>query len=824
MTEKSGATARNSGKKGIWALYFIIPLAFIAIGVLLIWLLNGNGSYPDGADTMYHLYRGDAVYKGISKGDLWLSLDPAWYNGAQLLRYEAPLSAYIIAACIAIAGGNVLRGYLFYVFFLYIAGAAVWFAVGIKTKRLFTGSVLGAVWFLVPSNLYALFVQGDMAFSLSVVIMPFLLYAAYEYLQNPRWTMLPAVTASTLLIVLSSTASGIICAVSLLVFSVIYLIINRSRRKVLDMYLSVLAAFAVAGLWLLPSIIGANGAGSSAESLGNYFQNLWTSINPVDRLLSGNAKYYFGMSLLALAVFGALCSAKKTMAGFWTAIVIYLCSAASMYAVISFLPGGENLQLLRFFSIAACMILTGFLLWKTLKKPVAVAAVLLICLDIVPSLSLIYGAQGGETPEERLNRQQSATLIAEAQSITNQRLALIDGGSLDSMGAMLVSDWNNSLKGSFGGNAKAASDYSNLSQLDRALKGGNFLYLFDRCMELGNDTVIVAVSEINTYAYSLARLDDAAAQVGYNIIDFNDGYRLYHMDIEGGWGTKARYRAIGIGNAAPSISLTFPTMEETDSANINDYSYEQLCKYDLVYLDGFTYDDREQAEELVIKLSENGVRVVIAADGIPQDSNHSQRFLGVTCNDITFSNGYPELDTVDGLLNTDLFPAEYSKWQTVYLEGLDEVWGSVCEDDGFKPDFYGTVKNDNIVMVGINLTYFYGLTEDPSVGKLLERAMNISSSELPLRRAVPLDITYSAGSIKISSGEDDVNTAVVYQDIFKSGKDIKSNNNLLYVQKGDTVIELKYPYLWQGLLISLAGMALAASLYIFVRKRLKQHR
>ena len=54
--------------------------------------------------------------------------------------------------------------------------------------------------------------------------------------------------------------------------------------------------------------------------------------------------------------------------------------------------------------------------------------------------------------------------------------------------------------------------------------------------------------------------------------------------------------------------------------------------------------------------------------------------MGVTCNQISFSNGYPEMDTIDGLLNTDLFPPDYTEWNTVYLEGLDDVWGTVYDD------------------------------------------------------------------------------------------------------------------------------------------------
>ena len=46
--------------------------------------------------------------------------------------------------------------------------------------------------------------------------------------------------------------------------------------------------------------------------------------------------------------------------------------------------------------------------------------------------------------------------------------------------------------------------------------------------------------------------------------------------------------------------------------------------------------DKETAEDLVLRLSRAGVKVIIYADGIPKDKRtHSQNFLGVTCSLIT---------------------------------------------------------------------------------------------------------------------------------------------------------------------------------------------
>ena len=267
--------------------------------------------------------------------------------------------------------------------------------------------------------------------------------------------------------------------------------------------------------------------------------------------------------------------------------------------------------------------------------------------------------------------------------------------------------------------------------------------------------------------------------------------------------------------------MQFPAVETADSANLNDYTYEELSGYKEVFLNGFTYDDKETAEDLVLRLSRAGVKVIIYADGIPKDKRtHSQNFLGVTCSLITFHNGYPDMDTRIGTIYPDMFPQGHTTWNTVYLDGLDTVWGTFY-DNGLNLDFYGTVNNDNIIMTGLNLTYFYSLTDDISVGQLLSNMSGISSEELPDRKIVPLKVEYGNNEITITSNNDNVNTTLAYHDIFSSSSDITHRNNLMYVNKGTTVIKMRYPYLWQGALVSAAGVVLMV-VWLIVKKR-KEH-
>lgn len=83
-------------------LLFLMPFVYLLTAWLVIWLINANGVYPSGSDTMYHVYRGDYVYNSIKSGNLFPLYDPMWYNGVKLLRYWSPLPAYVMALCLII--------------------------------------------------------------------------------------------------------------------------------------------------------------------------------------------------------------------------------------------------------------------------------------------------------------------------------------------------------------------------------------------------------------------------------------------------------------------------------------------------------------------------------------------------------------------------------------------------------------------------------------------------------------------------------------------------------------------------------------------------
>lgn len=798
-------------KTGHEIAYVLVPILYGLLAIAIAMLVCWSGQYPLGSDTMTHIYRGDMVYNAIKDGNIFPLYDAMWYNGVEVLGWCAPIPLYFMAFCQAVAGGSSIDGYLIFVGFIFFAGAIAWMFIGIRKNRMFMCSFIGILWFFMPHNLYVLFFEGNLPRALCVVILPLFISYIYDYISEGRLGNLVKLMIAYALMALCDSEYVVMAAISVVGFSVIYGIIHRKWKRQLEALVGMAAAFMTTGIYFVAHIMSGSGSGN-AETMYKYFQNILKSLNPVERYTSLNQFYYFGLAVFLLTVFGILFSKKKSVPGFCTAIIILLGTTSSAYSILSVIPGGSSLVMCQYISIALCLALYAFVMWDSLKKYMQLIICVLLVLDAVPSLNLVYGSLSGVPVEERFDEQNETTLIAKAKEISQQRIALLDGSELEAVGNYLVTNYENGKAASFGSDWASAVTQTNLAQLNRALSGGFYDYLFDRCLDLGNDTVLIKLSQMDAAALSVTKLDEAAENAGYELAGSNEFYRLYHVDMEGNWGTVTKYPAIGIGTGASVISLAFPAVQEMTSHNLNDYTFEELSRYEMIYLSGFTYNDRESAESLIVRLSEAGVRIVILADGIPESrDSHSKEFLGVICNNVKFSNGYPFLDTKIGVLDCGFFPQGNEEWDTVYVSGLDEVWGTVQEDE-MNLDFYGTVKNDNIIVVGLNLTYYYAITEDEGVGRLLEDITDMSAGRTPDRQLVPLTVRYGNNSITITSKKDGVNTSLAYHKMFRSSQDISEENNLLYVQAGTTEIKMKYRYFYPGLIVAILGLCMAAAL------------
>jgi len=801
-----------------------ILLLYLLIAGLLMLVIYQNGNYPSGSDTMFHVYRGDAIYQSIKQGNWFPLLDPNWYNGAEILRYWAPFPAYCLAVCQFFAGGNLFTGYLWFCAIVFFLGACAWLRIGIARKRVALGAFLGILWFFMPNNLFALFGEGNLARSLCMIFLPLFVHYLYAYLCEENKRALFYMMVTSLFMVLCHLGYAGMIFLAVLVYLVCYMVLYRNGKKVFHVIIGIACSFLWTGIWTIASLQGGITSTDSSQVMKGFFQSAAISLNPFHRMTVGMETFYFGLAAFILAVAGVVLSKRKSIFGFATGVLIFLATTKTMYPIISRLPGSQYLWMLRFISIALALILFSFLVWDTLKKPLVVLVCILLVIDTVPSMELVYGKFDGKTVEERMDEFSEKTLIMDAKNVTTQRMAFMDKSLTGATGAYTTSAYGGITPVTFGAGWQGANTAENIVQLNEALEQGYYTYLFDRCLELGNDTVLIDVTLLQNAEHDIEAVERAANRIGYQCVSANEGYRVYHLNTYPMFGMVTSYEAIAIGATTENFSMLYPAMEVGASSDLNAYTYNELAKYKLVFLDRFTYSNRKEAEELVRRLSRDGVRVVISADGIPIDEKTGiQEFLGVNGYGVQFSNGYPMIVTRTESLYLDLFRGEHADWKTVYLEGLDDCWAFI-EDKGKTLEFYGTVENDNIVFVGLNLVYHATLTKDATAIELLSQAMNpITTQDVPERTLVPVEISYSGNSIYIASDYDNVNTCIAYHDNFdvRGGRTVYEENNLTYVDAGVTEIDLYFPYFWQGMIVTIVGVILAGVLLTVVNKQKK---
>lgn len=801
----------------------LFPVLYALLAVLLAALAMQNGLWPSETNAMYPLYCGGLLYRSAGQGLGKILYDTAWFGGSETLRYFGPVPTCVLAVCQWLAGGDAISGAYLFLGLLFFTSACLWLAIGARCGRPFLGGILGIVWFFMPYHLHTLWVQGDVARSLIFCLLPLLFDHTRRYLQAPAWQKLPFFGLLFCLFFLTQPGGAVMAALAWSVLVLLHRFVFGTGRGIGALFLMELSGVLAAGLWLVPFCLSGAVRSDFSAAMQESFQPVAQSLNPVPYFENAHSAVYFGAALCVVCAACLLFAPKHRRAEAAAALVLLALSSEICYAAAQILPGAAFLRGVWLFSAAAALGLLAFLHWNTLKKPLAVLLVVLLALDAVPSAAMLLPPDGAVVPaEERMNEVYTATLREEAQQLTTQRLAILDEDALGAEGVYLASAWQNGVPILGGVNLRQSEIQENLTQLNRAVESGCYLYVFDRCLEMGCDTVLLQTALVKGEDQNAGAVQAAAARLGYALANDNGTYQLYHREAGSSWGVVSQYPAIGIGTTAGYTSLVYPAMQETGDPNLNHYTFEQLCGYELVLLSGFTCEDTRAAEDLVLRLSEAGVRVVIAADGIPLNrTSHMREFLGVVCNNIRFTNGYPELDTIDGILNTKLFPPDHAEWNCVYTEGLDNVWGSVL-DNGLHLPFYGTVKNDNIVVVGLNLHYYYSLTQDEAVGALLSHGMQLPGSRLPERTLVPVQVEYGKNTITVQTDADGVNTGLSAKECF-AGEELDFQNHFLMADHGTMVIRLRYPHVGAGAACSAAGILLMAAV-VWYRKKLENRR
>ena len=785
------------------AIFIVITVA----AALFFWLTK-TGSYPWGSDSWYHLFKGHMLYNEILKGDFFPLYNSVWYNGVEPLRYWAPLPHYLLALFELITQGNTSMAYNLFISFLFVIGALGWIFWGEKTGRRRLGIILAVLWFFLPDNLRVMFSEGNISRVTVSAVLPYLFLGVWEYLETKNKKAFFAVPVCMMLITLCHAMISAMVGITICVFALLYGIVNKRIKGSVVITAAAFFGVLAAGIWLYPALTGgilSMDKESVGELMKGFTYNWYESLNPFLRLSNPDV-FYFSISVILIAVAGILWGSKKSKAGFGVAVLIFLGTTKTFLPIVEKIPLSQLLWMMRFTPLAMGAFLTGLFLWKNIRKPV-----LLMCLGLLIVDSLLSFSVLGHNSEMPDDLQKS---LDQAVDITTQRTALLDLSEFGSFPSYyLAFNEKKSVNQVFGSGWQGAKTSQNVMWMNTALEKQWYTFLFDRCLEMGADSVIVKKDKIKDMGVFLEKAYD----VGYQKVNEDKLCIILKYPVNKSFGTKVQYEGIGIGKYADNISFLFPKFEHGNSEYIDDYSEEELLKYDVIYLSGFKYHNKEKAEKLTESLGQKGKKVIIDLTDADVDILSSRpSFLGVMAQPVTFKSAYPSL-IIEGkeyIVKSSL-PKGYETWNTIYLENLDNVIGS-SELDKQELNFIGTKLNSNISFIGFNIPYFAVETGDTEAIGILEKMTGMKAMEKPQRELVEINVETNGTSLEINSAEGNVVTGVANLDSFITSKgSYRVLHNMIQIDEDTLIIKMKYPYFTKSVSISVTGILLILLLFMF---------
>ena len=358
---------------------------------------------------------------------------------------------------------------------------------------------------------------------------------------------------------------------------------------------------------------------------------------------------------------------------------------------------------------------------------------------------------------------------------------------------------------------QGAETGDNIVLLTEALDRQYYRFLFDRAVELGDDPVLIRKSDLEKQSLTITESEQDAAIGGYSMVQEMTTAYVYKRETPESFGTVTRYYGLAIGKYADEMTLLYPAFVAGNSDVIEDYSVEELSRYDTLFLTGFEYHDQSKAEAILMDVAAAGTRVVIDSTHVPANKNNKQEiFLGVFAQQIHFDERYPVLSYQNMEIRSEDFAVEDSDFSTAYITGTDTDIGTFQMGDQ-KLTFLGT-KNDlpNVYFLGLNLMYEAVNRKDAALVDILNDVLGISNEQLPDRELVPITISYKEDGLSIDVDADfdqetGLNTTIAAQDIFTSDQQISEQMNLLVVHEKHTEITFVYPMFIPGIIITMSG-------------------
>ncbi len=784
-------------KKPINSLYrlgnYILAVVFSAvIAVGIGFILYYSGIYLYGSAVYAQLYKLEVITDSLQDG-IWFPLYAEnWYNGYEIFRCTSPVAYWIVIMISRIFHTDVhIAICTFYgiVSFVALMGFSLF---GIRLKRMAMAFLTGMAFLLLPSTFSVAMLEGSLDIVMGFAMIPLLLYFFYCFMKwEHRLALLPF-SALFCLFILSNYVLSIALGIVLLVYLVFYAMATKAWRYGVAMAANIVLLYIVMGYFLYPALTG----GLLSRS---YSQQ-------------GNMEFVLGIPVLVIAILGIVTADRERLAGFLLTVLFIVLSLPVMEPVRRLISSQVLRRSYWYLIIITAVLLVTLLCWERLKSVFLIAALLAMVGSNIPA---VLSMRDGDYVLQRDKQLIDDYLLDEAAACTKNRVAIMDIANLGAFPQWYFKCQDIDVM--FGWDYENAKTVQNQMSLNEAFLDGFYDYMFDRLLLCGNDTAVILKELLEDGAYD--NLLAAAGRNGYEAVAENENAIVLNAtSVDGSYGIVTHYENLAIGENAYYIAYIYPSFGYGASACLEDYTVEELSQYHKLYLSGFTYRDKEKAENMLKELSRKGTEVYIDMQHIPLNAvTGKNEFMDVYAQFVQFNIDFPVLENDNGnQFKLDFKTNDYAVWDTVYVSGCDEILKETVYENKSHLVYLGQNNDPNVTFMGFNLLYYYLTTHNQDLKRFLDEALQLSSDVMPEPDIVPVQVEREPDRVVVYTEADNVNCNIAAVDALEADRIVSMQENLLMVNQGETIFRIIYAGQREGMFFSILGIIALGVMWIAI--------
>ena len=605
-------------KIGLFVLELILAI-IIAVACSLIGMSNllfeSNQLYPGATDIMGHMTKVVYISEQLLKGQLpsWF---PYWYNGSSVIQYHAPFSYYLMVPIYWAVNNIMLTFKIYWAVLLAIGGFGVWTFCYRKIGR--GCGLLGIIAFcLQPILLQFSYREGVIALGPIYAIMPWLLLVILSLVKKPTRSKYFGTTLLITCMILSHAMHAFMIFLAIVMALLIFILIKRIRiRDFFTAVSCIVFSGILTAVWSLALVTQLENSGISYNEAVAY-----TTANIRWFIPDGGTFFYFSVEVSVLCLIGLICYIINKLIRrnngnheYYGLACIILTIITAVFSFVPNLPGFKYMPFASSIVTGKTLILTAvsgavlcaysvYMLWnfpkvKLLLRPITIGMAIYVGYALNP-----FEMTFPTTDISSFNTMTEMT-DNKADAFDKGRYQWLDSQSSDETYYAYLYNYNICN----GWNIEGTLQNKKLNNHDIALSFKNHEYMMKE-IAFWNIRYLLMSDKYQELTQQLENEMNFRKSEGDR-----EGLSLYVSDMPSSYYLTDSRNALVIGEEMQGFSVFFPYFVQGKSADLLDYTDDELLKFELIYIMEpkiNTITKKNNFEAKVTDLVNKGVTVII---------------------------------------------------------------------------------------------------------------------------------------------------------------------------------------------------------------------